>query len=441
MKEVKAFLSEYLQLSDYLDVEAAVHNIRQNVPFRGPTVYILFVAVIIASVGLNVNSIPVIIGAMLISPLMGPIIGLGLSLGINDRRLLVSSLRNLAIMFFVSLLAATLYFWITPLETDNPTELMARTNPSIYDVLIAFFGGLAGVLEISRRDKGTVMSGVAIATALMPPLCTVGYGIANRNIVYAGGALYLFFINLAFIALAAYLTSRVLRFPMVDDQKGLTKQRVVTSCLLLALLIVSTFSGYNIVRQNAFVKSARHFVRDNQSTGKTYIFDYSTDTRTKPYTVTLRLAGEALSEESRQQLCRAAEAYGIMSKQLIFKDDATIHFEHLDDKQIMRDWMASQEKQLRRRDDTIRVLTERLEAYERNAIDASQLLAEITAQYPQIDKAIFAKGSEVKNNVEKEMTVVLITAHEPLTADESNRLQQFLAVRLKTDAIQLRIEN
>ena len=149
MQRAKHFLRKQLSLTHYIDVQAAETNIRQNIPFRGPNIYILFVAIIIASVGLNVNSIPVIIGAMLISPLMSPIIGFGMGLGTNDTQLIIKSLKHLSIMFVVSLVASTLYFIVTPLEMDNPTELLARTNPSVYDVLIAFFGGIAGILEIN----------------------------------------------------------------------------------------------------------------------------------------------------------------------------------------------------------------------------------------------------------------------------------------------------
>ena len=184
-ERAKQFFRNRLSVTDYIDVLAASANIRSNIPFRGPNIYILFAAIVIASVGLNVNSIPVIIGAMLISPLMSPIIGFGMGLGTNDTDLLLQSLKNLGIMVAISLLASTLYFVVTPLETANPTELLARTNPSVYDVLIAFFGGIAGILELSRKEKGTVFSGVAIATALMPPLCTVGYGIASLNWQYA----------------------------------------------------------------------------------------------------------------------------------------------------------------------------------------------------------------------------------------------------------------
>ena len=234
-QRIERFLRRQLSLTDYIDTQAASDNVRSNIPFRGPNIYILFVAIVIASVGLNVNSIPVIIGAMLISPLMSPIIGFGIGLGTHDTNLLIQSLKHLGIMFAISLLASTLYFLVTPLETDNPTELLARTNPSIYDVLIAFFGGIAGILELSRKDKGTVMSGVAIATALMPPLCTVGYGIANWNWQYAGGALYLFFINCMFIALATYLAVRFLNFPAIEHK---TSYKTVISYSLLILVVL-----------------------------------------------------------------------------------------------------------------------------------------------------------------------------------------------------------
>ncbi|MDD2294112.1 MAG: DUF389 domain-containing protein, partial [Bacteroidales bacterium] len=202
MNKLKGRIADIVNVSNYIDIENASDSIKKNIEFRGPNFWVLTFAIIIASVGLNVNSIPVIIGAMLISPLMGPIIGLGLGLGTNDTTLLKHSLSNLGIMVLISIAASSLYFLLSPLEMENPTELLARTNPTIYDVMIALFGGFAGIFEISRKDKGTVFSGVAIATALMPPLCTIGYGIAILNVQYIFGALYLFFINSVFIALA-----------------------------------------------------------------------------------------------------------------------------------------------------------------------------------------------------------------------------------------------
>ena len=193
------YLKRLADIRNDIDTDAAAEQIRRGIWFRGPNVWILAFSIIIASVGLNVNSTAVIIGAMLISPLMGPIIGIGLSLGTNDAELLKNAFRNFLVMFVISLLVSTLYFLISPLRLNNATELAARTSPTIYDVFIAFFGGLAGILENCRKEKGTVLAGVAIATAIMPPLCTAGYGLAHLNAHYFFGALYLFLINGVFI--------------------------------------------------------------------------------------------------------------------------------------------------------------------------------------------------------------------------------------------------
>ena len=178
-KGLALYFKQLANIKDAIDTQAAARNIRQNIYFRGPNVWILAFSIVIASVGLNVNSTAVIIGAMLISPLMGPILGIGLGLGINDTELLKEGFRHLLVMVTISLIASFLFFFLSPLKLANPTELLARTTPTFYDVLIAFFGGCAGMLENSRKEKGTVLSGVAIATALMPPLCTAGYGLAN----------------------------------------------------------------------------------------------------------------------------------------------------------------------------------------------------------------------------------------------------------------------
>lgn len=442
---------EYLSMNSYIDTNAANANIRANIPFKGNNVYILFVAIVIASVGLNVNSIPVIIGAMLISPLMGPIIGMGYSMGTNDTRLLVNSFRNLGVMVLISLIASTLYFLLTPLEADNPTELLARTNPSIYDVLIAFFGGLAGMLEISRKDKGTVLSGVAIATALMPPLCTVGYGIANLNWQYAGGALYLFFINSVFIALAAYLVTKYLKYPLVEEKDGRQYKRLVSYMLLILVVIVpSVFTGYSIIMENEFTKSTRHFVKDNQAVGSTYIYDYTLDMKTKPYTLELRLAGESLSDEAREKLYAAAETYGILRSQIIFRDDATIKVARLNETEIMRDWIAANEREIERRNDTIRTLRSRLAAVEAQTLPSQQLADELRSQWPDIREVTVARGVQVADdavvdsdrNTDRDTSLILLilSTGKRFHKDDVSRIENWLRVRLRTDNVKVIIE-
>ena len=428
--KARKFFREQLRVTDYIDVQAASENIRNNIPFRGPTVYILFAAIVIASVGLNVNSIPVIIGAMLISPLMSPIIGFGMGLGTNDTKLLLRSLKNLGIMFAISLIASTLYFLVTPLETDNPTELLARTNPSIYDVMIAFFGGVAGILELSRKEKGTVISGVAIATALMPPLCTVGYGIAKLNWHYAGGALYLFFINCVFIALATFLVVKFLHYPMAEEQDQRSWRKMVSySLLILVVLVPSFFSAYSIVRENEFAMQARHFVKENQTVSGTYIFDYTTDTSVKPYTLTLRLAGETLSNDSRAKLYTEAEKHGIRHEQIIFQEDATIEVRRLNETEIMKDWLSSTEAQLKQRDDSIRSLNAQLDTYKAQVLPSEQIAAELKSQWPEIEDVTLARADQ--------SVILLLTTAEELQPTDLERIHNWLSVRLQEPVIEV----
>ena len=276
MGKFRERFKEIVNISKDVDWAIASDSIRSSIHFKGPNVWILAAAIIVASIGLNVNSIPVIIGAMLISPLMGPIMGFGLGLGTNNTALLKDSLKNLGIMVLISIVASTLYFVVSPLKMDNPTELLARTNPTIYDVLIALFGGFAGILETSRKEKGTVMSGVAIATALMPPLCTIGYGIATLQVKYAVGALYLFFINGVFIALATFLMVKYLRFPLVKVSDK-SKQKKVSRTILaftLVLIVPSILSAIMVIHENRFNQNARLFISENKNINKSYIYDH-----------------------------------------------------------------------------------------------------------------------------------------------------------------------
>ena len=438
-ENLNARLRQRLSLRSYINKKAADANIRNNIPFTGPNVYILGVAIVIASVGLNVNSIPVIIGAMLISPLMSPIIGFGYGLGTNDTQLLSKSLKNLGVMVGISLLASTLYFLLTPLETDNPTELMARTQPSIYDVLIAFFGGLAGILEISRKDKGTVISGVAIATALMPPLCTVGYGIANLNWQYASGAMYLFFINSVFIAMATYIVVKFLKYPQVEEKEGSYYRRIISAAILVLIVIVpSVYTGYKIIRENNFSKTTRSFVKENQSVGGTYIYDYSIDMKQTPYILELRLAGESLSEDSRATLYNAAEKAGILASQIIIHEDATIQIDRLNETQIMKDWIASNEQQIKLRDDSIRVLTAQVADFERHRLPAAQIAAELQSQWPEIKEVTVASGAHIDEQTAEAKTVVVLlhTAHK-LPKNAIPRIENWLKVRLEVPNVKV----
>ena len=439
---IREFLKTTLNLTDYVDIPAASENIRKNIPFRGPNVYILFVAIIIASVGLNVNSIPVIIGAMLISPLMGPITGLGLGLGTNDRELVLFSIKNLLVMVGISLLAATLYFMLTPLEIDNPTELLARTRPTIYDVFIALFGGLAGVLETARKEKGTVISGVAIATALMPPLCTVGYGIANLSWQYTIGALFLFSINCIFIAMAAYLMAKFLKFPVKTVEQHRTRYFILSYALVILLAATSIFTGYHVIRENDFTKLANRFVKKNQNIGKTYIYDSQVNIDSKPYMLELRLAGETLNEDTKEMLLRDAENYGIMRSQIVIHEDVTVQVDRFNETEIVKNLMATNASNVQVRDDSIKVLNAQITAYKQRELPAKQLAEELQVQLPSITRLTLAKGTALEQNVVMSEEQVVVVAHcsEMPSEEEKTRVYEWLKIRLQVEDLEMQFE-
>ena len=311
----------YANIYDHIDTDDAAQRIKSSIWFRGPNVWILAFSIIIASVGLNVNSTAVIIGAMLISPLMGPIIGVGLAIGTNDLDLLKLALKNLLVMVAISLVASTLFFLISPLNLTNPTELQARTSPTIYDVLIALFGGLAGILENSRTERGTVLSGVAIATALMPPLCTAGYGLSCLNMHYFLGAMYLFIINCVFITLATYLMVKYLRFKTVSGlaPAQAARRRNLMSTLIAIVIIPSVFSFVSMVRDNNFEQNVEAFVAENKLVSRSYIYDYRIY-KDHGRKVELSLTGEPLSFEAQTTLYASAKNHRIKDNQLVIKE-------------------------------------------------------------------------------------------------------------------------
>ena len=310
---IKSLVKSYVYLFDDVDTEDAAQRIKGSIWFRGPNVWILAFAIILASVGLNVNSTAVIIGAMLVSPLMGPIIGVGLSFGTHDVDLLKSAAKNLLVMVVISLIASTLFFLLSPLSLVNPTELEARTSPTIYDVLIAFFGGLAGILENSRKERGTVIAGVAIATALMPPLCTAGYGLAHLNFHFFFGALYLFLINSVFIALATYLMVKYLRFRKETGQlpEITRKRKRIITAIFIVFLIPSIWSAIVLIKENNFERNASSFIENNRIVGPhSYVYDYDVAGQQ----VTVAVAGEPLTDSLKNDFLEKAEKANVKRK-------------------------------------------------------------------------------------------------------------------------------
>lgn len=281
-----SFLKEILDFRKDTDKEATLLSIKNDISIKGPTAWILICSIFVASIGLNTNSIPVVIGAMLISPLMGPILGFGMSIAINDLETLKKSLINFTVMVFLSVLTAYLFFAFFPLREES-SELLSRTKPDIRDVLIAFFGGLA--LIIARTKKGSISSvvfGVAIATALMPPLCTVGFGLATGKISFALGAMYLFMINTLYIVLATYIVVKLLGFPMINyaNSKRRTKIARLVTLFSILMLIPAFFTFSGVLNESKFNNSANEFLRieldglkNKDYLEKTAIIDYNYD--------------------------------------------------------------------------------------------------------------------------------------------------------------------
>ena len=410
----KRWLRGVFYINDQIDTEEAAQRIKGSIAFRGPNVWILAFSIIIASVGLNVNSTAVIIGAMLISPLMGPIMGIGLSLGTNDRNLLVDSFRNLLVMVVVSVLAALIYFLISPLNLVNPTELLSRTRPTIYDVLIALFGGLAGILESCRKEKGTVLSGVAIATALMPPLCTAGYGLAKGNMQYFFGAILLFMINGVFIILATYIMTKYLRFKEAEYPNPATakKTRTLMTLAILAVTVPSLWSAVLMVGDNNFERNVKSFISENKNFSQGYIYDYKIhNEKGEARKVDIFYAGNRLNEDEMNTLTASAARHGI--------DPGRLLYERADD-------------ELARKDAQIEKLQK--EIYELKGMDINyrRIAREVRYSYPEIKDITISKGATVDDSLRvKECTIVMAHSDKPLPQNQINKVEEWLKLRLE----------
>lgn len=311
-KSIPRKLRSLFNLRADTDREGTVEDIRANVDFRSANAWTLVFAIIIASIGLNVNSTAVIIGAMLISPLMGPIVGAGLALGIYDFKLLKRSLVNLAVAVLISIFASAIYFLLSPIS-DAQSELLARTKPSFFDVLIALFGGAAGIVAMSRKEKGNAIPGVAIATALMPPLCTAGYGVATANLQYFLGAIYLFLINSVFISISTFIFVRYLKFHEVSQIEEDTKVSVNrwVSYIGFIVIIPSIFMVWYLKQENDFYQQADRFLKNEIKANDLFVVDQKFKFSLKSPKVSITIFGPKLSEDELTKIKTRAEIYSL----------------------------------------------------------------------------------------------------------------------------------
>lgn len=424
-------LKDFLNLHQGEDQkEKVLENVIANISFRGANLWILACAIVIASVGLNVNSTAVIIGAMLISPLMGPIVGAGFALGTYDFGLLKKSLKNLVIATLVSLFVSFLYFSLSPFK-EAQSELLARTSPNIYDVLIAFFGGMVGVIAITRVEKGNPIPGVAIATALMPPLCTAGYGLAIGSLSYFGGAMYLYMINCFFICISTFLIVKFLKYPSVSFLNEGKKKRITRTITLLILVMIvpSFYLAYALLQEKKFTQQVNTFIQ-NELVQKGYTLIYEkTKFNQRPKKIELAFLDKKFSKSELIDLKSKLLLYNIDNTELLIRQDST---------DLKRDILAEisrRSENVSEKDIAIQNLRKELTAYK---FEDQELIKEITTLFPTLTP--FSIGKQLMVNTAdstKMETVLFYNGKEKLDNKELTKLRDWLNIKLNGSDIKI----
>lgn len=446
--KMSKFLKELLDFREDTDRDATIEAIKNDIPFKGATAWILVCSIFVASIGLNANSTAVVIGAMLISPLMGPILGVGLSIAINDIDTLKRSLVNLGTMIVLSLLTAFLFFYLFPLSEDT-SELLGRVKPDIRDVLIAFFGGLA--LIIAKTKRGTIASvifGVAIATALMPPLCTAGYGLAKGNWQYFGGAMYLFTINTIFIALATFLVLKVLRFPMLKYVNSAKRKRIgrLASLLAIVVMVPAVWTFINVLQESNFMRDAKAFVNNELSIlphfeyiKKNAIYDY---TDNKTHSIELNTFGlDEIPDTTIELLKKRMSDYSSLENtELVFNQNKS---RNLDNFRYMQELRSRDSLDLLSQTQKIIFLegkVKQLSKLEAHYIPFEELIKEVKINYENLDQFSFA--NVINTNFSKTDTIPEFTIKwvDSLSTEKSRlqdceKLKKWLKVKLNLDTL------
>ena len=427
-------------LPDKTDETATVEQISDGVTFRGANLWVLIFAIFIACLGLNLNSTAVIIGAMLISPLMGPIIGMGLAVGRADLELLKRSLTNYGVSTVISVLTAALYFQLTPL-TEAQSELLARTSPTLYDVLIALFGGAAGILALSTGGKGNVIPGVAIATALMPPLCTAGYGLAMGEWSFFFGACYLFFINTVFIALATYLGVRLLQFKpkqFVDKARLAVVNRYI-AVIVVVTMLPAVYMTTQIIRQSVFENHVKQFVKQELNHPGTRILSEQADRETK--TLDVVALGAALPNDMIEAARQRLADYQLADYQL-----NVIQGAQSDSLLLARNNAGTQQSLSGLDQQHLALQAERVAQLERETADyrrldalAREIVGEVKAVCPKVESIGLSKITEtpVDSGAVRSYVLAVANSRTPLPATDRDRLAQWLKVRTQADSLRL----
>ncbi|WP_339940754.1 DUF389 domain-containing protein [Undibacterium luofuense] len=434
--------------SDKADDRQIDETIRAGVSLSGSNLWALICAILLASIGLNVNSASAIIGAMLISPLMGPIVGAGYGIAIYDFALVRKSLKNLAIASLVSLLASGMYFFVSPLG-EAQSELLARTSPTLWDVLIALAGGVVGVIGATRKDKGNVIPGVAIATALMPPLCTAGFGLAHGNWTFMLGALYLFSINSVFIAFAT-LTMLSLMLPresrQADQRTQYQVRRSVTGIVALTA-IPSIFLAYDLVSKEVFQQRARQFIAAEIQPEQAVIAERRIQPEQR--SISLKLVGQWQTESMIRNWQQKLADYQLQDTRLDITQAGQRPLDLASLRQAVMNDPALVQRQ-NEKDVLIQRLQQQLSQQQTQQQQQRQLYAaladEIRAQYPQVSTVRISRFSDSEKTDNKDSSappelITMIDSTQALSRDEQQRLQRWLAVRLQHPALHILVRH
>jgi uncharacterized hydrophobic protein (TIGR00271 family) len=428
-------LLSYIDLDSDLDSFEKIHEtIEKEIIFKGTNLWILIFAIIVASVGLNMNSTAVIIGAMLISPLMGPINGMGYSVATYDFLLFRKALKNFTFAVFASLIASTAYFAISPISAAH-SELLARTSPTIYDVIIALFGGLAGIVAISSKHKGNVIPGVAIATALMPPLCTAGYGLATAQFNYFFGAFYLFTINTVFIAISSIVTSQILKFPIRSLIEASQKKKVnrLISAIIILVLLPSIYFGYNLVQKEKFIANATKYISNISVVEGHYLL--KNEIKPIKKTIVLVYAGPSLSDIQKANIKEKAKYFSL--NDVIIEFPQGLSAEEISRKNTEGDNLKAEMNRLNL---LLKEKENQLDSLDQNKYRGEQVLDEIKSLYPQIINCSLAESyvfKDDKSNPEEIKIIVFTTKGNNLKSSEKIKIESWLKIRLKSDRIKV----
>lgn len=428
-------LLKLINLESDLDEYENIHEtIEKELVFKGTNLWILVFAILVASVGLNMNSTAVIIGAMLISPLMGPINGIGYSIATYDLPLFRQAFKNFTFAVIAGLLASTAYFAISPISTAH-SELLARTSPTIYDVLIAFFGGMAGIVAITSKKKGNVIPGVAIATALMPPLCTAGYGLATGQFPYLFGALYLFTINTVFIALSAFLISQILKLPIRGTIEESQKKRInqMISVVLTLVLIPSIYFGYLLVQKEKFIEGAARYVESINVVEGNYLLNHEVNPKTR--TINLVYGGTSLSEAQKEDILERTNDF--------FHGDVNVQLEQgfsYADVALRNSEVETLKAEINRLNMIIRERNAALMGISATQEKGGELLAELVVLYPQVTEVSYAQTLNYvkERNAPDTLALVMITTKgKDLSGKEKELVEKWLTTRLKSNIVKV----